>query len=354
MIVCEHDTAVVILSYNGKTLHQLFLPEIIKQSVGKYDVILVDNASTDDTYSFVSNTFPEVKLLKIDINKGFAHGYATTLQQIQATYYVMLSADFEVTNHWFEPLHSLMEQNKNIAACQPKILYYKDKKMFEYAGAGGGFMDTWGYMFCRGRIFDTLEEDTQQYNDTIETFWASGGCMFLRSSSYHEVGGLDADLYAHMEEIDLCWRLQHANYTIAYCGASTVYHVGGSVISYGSPAKIYYNYRNSLLLLTKNLPASRALWFIPFRLVLDGASGARALFKGNTKEVGAIVKAHWHYFSMLPKWIQKRKKITTIKPLQKLQGIYNGTVMLDYFFRNKKYFGQLQKNKISYNGRKKD
>ena len=205
MIVCKHDTAVVVLSYNGQDLHKLFFPLLVAESEGCYDVVLVDNASTDDTAAYVAKHFPQVAIVSISVNKGFANGYYLGLQQIKAQYYVLLCADFEITPRWFQPLHILMQEHVDIAACQPKIKYYKEKNKFEYAGAGGGFIDKWGYLFCRGRIFFTLEEDKGQYDDTIEVFWASGGCMFVRSHVYHQLGGLDSDLYAHMEEVDLCW-----------------------------------------------------------------------------------------------------------------------------------------------------
>lgn len=341
MIHCQTDTAVVVLSYNGKALHELFFPELIKESVGRYDVVLIDNASTDDTAHYVASHFPEVKIVTINVNKGFANGYALGLKEIQAKYYVLLSADFEITQNWFAPLHTLMEHDLSIAACQPKIKFYKDKSMFEYAGAGGGFIDKWGYLFCRGRIFFTLEKDNGQYDDTIETFWAGGGCMFVRADLYHNLGGLDADLYAHMEEVDLCWRMKNAGHRIVYCGASTVYHIGGSVISYGSPQKIFYNYRNSLVLLLKNLPFSKLCWLLPFRLLLDGVSGLRALIKGDFKEVKAIIEAHWSFFFTLRKWFAKRQFSQAIVNQPNRKGIYYKSIIVAYFIEKKKQFSDL-------------
>ncbi len=341
MIVCEHDTAVVILSYNGRHLHESFLPQIVAEAAGRYDVVLVDNASTDDTLSYVQTHFPEVKTVHLSVNKGFAHGYARGLEQISAKYYVLLSADFEVTEGWHAPLHQLMEKHEDVAAVQPKIRYYKDRKMFEYAGAGGGFMDKYGYMFCRGRMFFDLEEDRGQYDDTIEVFWASGGCLFIRSELYHRFGGLDDELYAHMEEIDLCWRLKNAGYRIAYCGESTVFHVGGSVISYGSPAKIYYNFRNSLILLTKNLPGGMLAWMLPFRLILDGIAGLRALAGGDFKQVWAIIRAHWNFFFNAGKWFGRREMSRKYATVNEVSGIYPNSIIVDYFLRKKKKFTDL-------------
>ncbi len=340
MVQSRHDTAVVVLSYNGKSLHHDFFPQLLEEAKGFYDVVLVDNASTDDTAAYVKKHFPDVHLVSIDINKGFANGYYLGLQQIQAKYYVLLSADFEITQGWFKPLHEKMEAHEDLGAIQPKIKYYREKSMFEYAGAGGGFIDQWGYLFCRGRIFFTLEKDEHQYDDSIETFWAGGGCMFVRAELYHRLGGLDKDLYAHMEEVDLCWRFKNAGYRIGYCGASTVYHIGGSVISYGSPAKIFYNYRNSLILLLKNLPASKLWWLLPFRLLLDGVSGMRSLLKGDFKEVGAIIRAHWHFFMTIGLWWRKRKEVRKWTVQDTQSGIYQGSLIVDYFMRKKTRFQQ--------------
>jgi GT2 family glycosyltransferase len=343
MIVCQHDTAVVVLSFNGKQLHDLFLPELIAEAKGKYDVVLIDNASTDNTFEHVQQHYPSVRLIQLKINKGFAHGYYEGLKQIKAKYYVLLSADFEITPNWFTPLHGLMEANPSIGACQPKIKYYKDKSYFEYAGAGGGLMDKWGYMFCRGRIFFTLEQDQQQYDDTVKVFWAGGGCCFVRADVYHKVGGLDADLYAHMEEIDLCWRMINAGYDIAYCGASTVYHIGGSVISYGSPAKLFYNYRNNLVLLLKNTPISRLFWVMPLRLILDGVAGARALFAGQFVEVKAILKAHFAFYGSIGLWWRKRKQHGSgkINVFHSYEAVYPKSAVIQYFAKGKKKFTDL-------------
>jgi GT2 family glycosyltransferase len=341
MIVCQHDTAVVVLSYNGRDLHRLFFPLLLQEAKGQYDLILIDNACTDDTADYVRLNFPEVKIVSINVNKGFANGYYEGLKEIQAKYYVLLSADFEVTPGWFQPLHTLMQTHPDIGASQPKIKYYKDKTKFEYAGAGGGFMDKWGYLFCRGRIFFTLEEDLGQYDNTIETFWASGGCMFLRADVYHQLGGLDKDLYAHMEEVDLCWRMKNAGYRIAYCGASTVYHIGGSVISYGSPQKIFYNYRNSLVLLLKNLPLSTLCWLFPWRLILDGVSGVRAFVKGDFIEVGAILRAHWSFYTHFLQWYAKRKIAKSLITAPTMNAIYPKSIIWQYFVKKKRTFTDL-------------
>jgi len=341
MIECQKDTAVVILSYNGTKWHELFLPQIVADAHTGYEVIVADNASTDDTLQYVNTNFPSVKTLRIDINHGFANGYYEALKQIKAKYYILLSADFEVTAGWFPPLHAAMERDPMLAACQPKIRYWRDRECFEYAGAGGGFMDTYGYLFCRGRIFFDIEKDLGQYNDNIEVFWASGGCIMVRADLYHRVGGLDKDFYAHMEEVDLCWRLKNAGYKIGYIGNSLVYHVGGSVISYGSPQKLYYNFRNNLVLLIKNEKRSRLLWLFPLRFILDGVAGLRLLLTGNARQTFTIVRAHFHVYRHLGKWFRIRHENKKMITRRNEEGIYSRSIVWDYFLLRKKKFPQL-------------
>lgn len=340
MFTCEKSTAVVILSYNSIEWHKLFLPKIISESTSGYEVYLVDHASSDDTAAYVAEHYPSVKLIYLKENHGFAWGYATALKQIKAEYYILLSADFEVTTGWFSPLKVAMDQQPLLAACQPKIRYYKQRELFEYAGAAGGFMDKWGYMFCRGRIFNTLEEDVAQYDDPIELFWASGGCLMVRASQYHEVGGLDEDLFAHMEEIDLCWRLKNKGYKIGYIGASTVFHVGGSIISYGSPKKTYYNFRNNLFILLKNEQKSKLFWLLPFRLILDGVAALPFLAKGEFKNIFAIIKAHNHFFRGFFKWKSKRLKDSNPSSPNTF-GVYNKSIIIAYFIKGIKKFSDL-------------
>lgn len=342
MIVSAHDTAVVVLSYNGKSWHEKFLPGIIAEAEGYYDVIVADNASTDDTLQYVRETFPSVKTLTIARNRGFSNGYCEALKRIEAKYYILLSADFEVTPGWFPPLLEAMQRYPGLAACQPKIRYWRDREMFEYAGAAGGFMDRWGYLFCRGRLFADLEKDDGQYDDDIEVFWASGGCLMVRSDLYHKLGGLDDDLYAHMEEVDLCWRLKNAGYRIGSIGGSTVFHVGGSVISYGSPQKLYYNFRNNLVLLLKNERAGKLLWFLPFRLVLDGVAAFHYILKGQFKSFATIIKAHFHFYGSLGMWLRKRREAKRHRTHRNTCGIYPGSIVWQYFALRKKKFSQLK------------
>lgn len=342
MIHTAQDTAVVILSYNGKKWHEQFLPLIVAEAASGYSVVVVDNASTDDTAAYIQAHFPAVTLLRIAVNKGFAHGYAEALQQIQSRFYILLSADFEVTEGWFPPLRSAMDRYPGMAACQPKIRYWREREKFEYAGAAGGFKDTYGYMFCRGRVLNDIEEDKGQYDDNIEIFWASGGCLMIDAALYHQVGGLDADFYAHMEEIDLCWRLKNAGYKIGYIGDSTVFHVGGSVISYGSPQKLFYNFRNSLILLLKNESWGRLLWLMPFRLVLDGVAGLHMLVQGQWVECRTVIKAHFSFYGSLGKWLRHRKaarKVLGTTPNN--VSVYKGSIVWQYFFSGKKKFSDL-------------
>jgi len=341
MIVCSHDTAVVILSYNGRKWHELFLPKIVEQAKDGYDVIVIDNASTDDTYQYLIDNFHTIHTIQIPVNHGFANGYHEGLKQIQAKYYILLSSDFEVTDGWFQPLLEAMNIDNKLGACQPKIRYWREREYFEYAGAAGGFMDKYGYMFCRGRIFDTLEKDDGQYNDNIEVFWASGGCLVVRSDAYHRLGGLDTDFYAHMEEIDLCWRLKNAGYRIGYIGASTVYHVGGSVISYGSPQKLYYNFRNSLILLLKNERGAKLLWLFPLRFVLDGVAGLQLLLQGKPKHTFTIIKAHFNFYGSLGKWLKLRKANKKLITIRNKEGIYPHSIIVKHFLGMKKKFSEL-------------
>jgi GT2 family glycosyltransferase len=341
MIVCHKDTAVVILSYNGTKWHELFLPKIVEEAHTGYEVILADNASTDGTLEYVQQNFPTVQTLQIAVNHGFANGYYEALKQIKAKYFVLLSADFEVTQGWFPPLHAAMERDEMLAACQPKIRYWRERENFEYAGAGGAFMDNYGYLFCRGRIFFDLEKDNGQYEDNIEVFWASGGCFMVRADLYEKVGGLDNEFYAHMEEVDLCWRLKNAGYKIGYVGKSVVYHVGGSVISYGSTQKLYYNFRNNLILLVKNERGSKLLWLFPLRLVLDGVAGLRLLFTGQFKQTYTIIKAHFHFYGGLGKWRKRRRDNQKLITVRNEEGIYRRSIVKDYFLLGRKKFTDL-------------
>jgi GT2 family glycosyltransferase len=302
-------TAVVVLNWNGKAWLEKFLANLVKHSQ-ESTVFVADNASTDDSVDFVKSNFPSVKIIINASNGGYAKGYNDALKQIDAEYFVLINSDIEVTEDWLSPIIDLMDSDKKIAACQPKVLDYNNRSKFEYAGASGGFIDNLGYPFCRGRIFDDLEEDKGQYNDAIEVFWATGACLFVRAAHFNEVGGLDEDFFAHQEEIDLCWRLKNKGYKIMVQPKSVVYHVGGGTLNAGSPFKTHLNFRNNLFMLFKNLPTSSLFITIPIRLVLDGVAAITFLNKEKGLEhVLAIAKAHFIFYFEIPKLIAKRQKI---------------------------------------------
>jgi GT2 family glycosyltransferase len=302
-------TAVVVLNWNGKAWLEKFLANLVKHSQ-ESTVFVADNASTDDSVDFVKSNFPSVKIIINASNGGYAKGYNDALKQIDAEYFVLINSDIEVTEDWLSPIIDLMDSDKKIAACQPKLLDYKNKAKFEYAGASGGFIDNLGYPFCRGRIFDDIEQDNGQYNDAIEVFWATGACLFVRSTSFNEVGCLDEDFFAHQEEIDLCWRLKNKGYKIMVQPKSVVYHVGGGTLNAGSPFKTHLNFRNNLFMLFKNLPTFSLFTTIPTRLLLDGVAALTFLNKPKgLKHVLAIAKAHFTFYFEIPKLIAKRQKI---------------------------------------------
>ncbi|MFH1320712.1 MAG: glycosyltransferase family 2 protein [Bacteroidota bacterium] len=338
----KKKVAVVIISYNGKELLEKFLPPIINDDYDDFEVYVIDNASTDQTQEFLKSAFPQVKIITVKVNKGFTNGYVEGLQQISNEYYVLISSDMEATPGWIKPIIDLMESDRSIAACQPKVKSYDQKTLFEYSGSAGGYIDMLGYPFCRGRLFFTMEDDKGQYDDVRETFWATGGCLFIRSELYHKAGGLDNDFYAHMEEIDLCWRLKNMGYKIMVCPESVVYHVGGHIITYGSPGKIFRNFRNSLITNLKNMKANELIWKIPARIVLDIIYAYKVLFSGNFMEFKNIAKAHYHFLIYLPKWIRKRREVRKLTVDPNLYGIYNGSIVFDYFLRGKKRFSQLK------------
>ena len=302
-------TAVVVLNWNGKAWLEKFLANLVKHSQ-EATVFVADNASTDDSVDFVKSNFPSVKIIINASNGGYAKGYNDPLKQIDAEYCVLINSDIEVTEDWLSPIIDLMDSDNKIAACQPKVLDYNNRSKFEYAGASGGFIDNLGYPFCRGRIFDDIEQDSGQYNDAIEVFWATGACLFVRASRFNTIGGLDEDFFAHQEEIDLCWRLKNKGYKIMVQPKSVVYHVGGGTLNADSPFKTHLNFRNNLFMLFKNLPTSSLFTTIPTRLVLDGVAALTFLKKEKGLEhVLAIAKAHFAFYFEIPNLIAKRQKI---------------------------------------------
>ncbi|AWA30287.1 dTDP-Rha--alpha-D-GlcNAc-pyrophosphate polyprenol alpha-3-L-rhamnosyltransferase [Flavobacterium magnum] len=299
--------AVVILNWNGKSLLEQFLPSVVRYSPEAV-VYVADNASTDDSLDFVKTYYPSVKIIRNTGNFGFAKGYNEALRFVDEDIYALVNSDIEVTENWLQPILSTFETEKNVAAIQPKIRDYKDKQYFEYAGAGGGFIDKFGYPFCRGRIFDTIETDHGQYDDAKDIFWASGACLFIRKAVYRQLGGFDDSFFAHQEEIDLCWRIFNKGLTIRYIPESTVYHVGGATLQQGNPRKTFLNFRNSLLMLTKNLPRPSLYSVLFQRLLLDAVAAFQFLSKGKLRHFLAIIEAHFSFYGRFGTTLQKREK----------------------------------------------
>lgn len=292
------NLAIVILNWNGKSWLEKFLPNVISHSPNT-EIYVIDNASTDESISFLKDRFPTVKIIQNQQNYGFAEGYNQGLKHIESEIYCLLNSDVEVTENWINSILDLFKKDQNIAAIQPKILNYNRRNYFEFAGAAGGFLDNLGFPYCRGRIFEDIEEDKGQYDDETEIFWASGCCFFVRSKDFWAENGFDARFFAHQEEIDLCWRLKNAGKKIFYTGKSMVYHVGGGTLNKQSPQKTFLNFRNNLSMLLKNLPLVTLFWLIPFRLILDGFAGLYLGFTNGSKHFWAVIRAHgsWYYQS---------------------------------------------------------
>ena len=335
--------AVVILNFNGKRFLERFLPGVIAHSHDSAEIIVADNASSDDSVSFLGKKYPAIRLIQNVKNDGFSTGYNLALKQIEADYYILLNSDIEVTPNWIKPLIDLMESDPLIAACQPKIRSLEQPERFEYAGAGGGFIDKFGYPFCRGRLFLHLEEDLGQYDDDLEVFWASGACMFVRADLYHKHGGLDDSFFAHMEEIDFCWRMKNQGFKIMYSGKSTVFHIGGGTLPKKSSRKTYLNFRNNLSLLYKNLPQKQLFRVIFLRLILDGVASLKFLFEAGFADFFAVMRAHLHFYRKLP---QLRKKRTNIHP-HPVSRVYQKNIVFDHFVLKKKCFTSLNPKDFS-------
>lgn len=328
--------AVAILNWNGQSLLEKFLPSVLSHSP-EGDVIVIDNASTDSSVAWLSEHHPEVRQITLPENLGYAGGYNEALKHIEHEYVVLLNSDVETTEGWLAPIIERFDSNPDIAAIQPKIKAYKQKESFEYAGASGGFIDHLGYPFCRGRIFDHLEEDHGQYNDAMQVFWSTGACLAVRSTAYEQSGGLDPVFFAHMEEIDLCWRFQRFGFQCWVEPASTVYHIGGGTLNSLSSQKTYLNFRNNLLLLTKNVPSNRVFSSIFTRLVLDGLAGVQFLLKGQISHTVAILKAHFHFYGMYGNAIKGRKG-----PFPwPLTGVYQRSIVQDVFLQKKTKYSEL-------------
>jgi GT2 family glycosyltransferase len=338
----EALVAVVILNYNGKHFLDKFLPGTIKNSY-PHQIVVADNGSQDDSVAFLKQHFPEVHVVENKNNYGYAKGYNVALKQITADYYVLLNSDVEVSPGWIAPLIQLMQNNPDIAACQPKIIDYNQRTLFEYAGAAGGFIDKFGYPFCRGRIFNTIEEDKGQFDEAAEIFWATGACLFVSSKAFWQVGGLDDDYFAHMEEIDFCWRLKNVGYKIYVQPASVIYHIGGGTLNKLSSQKTFLNFRNNLITYTKN-NAPRFLFFKLFhRLNLDGIAAFKFLFDGQPNHFFAVLKAHFYYYMCLNKTLAKRKTMKNLPGFRyTTTQIYQANIVTEYFLKHKRKFSDLK------------
>ena len=331
-------TAVAILNWNGKHFLEKFLPGVVENSPTA-KVVVIDNNSTDGSKAFLESNFPSVELICLDKNYGFSDGYNLGIKEIKEEYIVLLNSDVEVTKGWIEPLEKELDENPDVAACQPKIKSFDQKEYFEYAGAAGGMIDMFGYPFCQGRILHHLEKDTNQYQEPREIFWATGACMMVRKSSYINSGGLDSDFFAHMEEIDLCWRFHHGGMRLKYIPESTVYHVGGGTLQAGNPRKAYLNFRNNLFLLTKNLPGNHLVSTLFLRLILDGLAALMFLLKGSPGEFLAVFKAHLAFYSGFRKF--RKKKPKKILPLRSLPGVYHGLLPAAVYLKGIKKTSEL-------------
>ena len=334
--------AVVILNWNGKSFLEKFLPTVIQYSSGA-QIIVADNQSSDDSVAFLKTQFPQVSVILNPSNDGFATGYNLALKQVKAEYYVLLNSDVEVTENWLQPIIKLMDENLKVAACQPKILDYNHPSKFEYAGAAGGFIDKYGYPFCRGRIFNVLEEDKAQYDTAIEVFWATGACMFMRAEAFWKVGGFDDDYFAHMEEIDVCWRMKNIGYQIYVEPSSKVYHVGGGTLNKLSPRKTFLNFRNNLTTLTKNASPRFLFFKIIYRMILDGVAAFKFLLEGNGSHFIAVIKAHFSFYKHLPSTLKKRDEMRLMDEFKDATtGVYEKNIVYAHFVKGVKHYSELE------------
>jgi len=333
--------SVVILNYNTAGLIKQLIPFVMKTTYSNFELVVADNASTDNSVEVIKSFANQgVKYLQLDQNYGFAGGYNKALEQINSDYYILLNSDVEVDPEWIEPLVDLALSNPDITAVQPKILDYYNRDKYEYAGASGGFIDKWAYPFCRGRLFDTLEKDEGQYDDNKEIFWASGAALFIKSEDYHKAGGLDTDFFAHMEEIDLCWRLKNMGRQIWVCPESKVYHMGGGTLSKQNSRKTFLNFRNNLALITKNVPQKQRARLLLIRLVLDGVAGLKFLFSFQASHCLAIIRAHFNYYGSRKKWIEK-SNYSHNKAFLTHIGVYKASLIRQYFLKKKTKYSEL-------------
>lgn len=329
-------TAVIILNWNGSKMLEKFLPSVTRYTTGDNEVIIADNGSTDNSIEFLKRHYPSLRIIQLDKNYGFAEGYNRAIAQVVADYYVLLNDDVEVTENWIEPVLQLMESDSKIGIAQPKLLMFDKRDTFEYAGAAGGYIDKYGYPFCRGRVFSTVEKDQGQYDDVCEIFWASGAAMFVKANVWKELGGLDGDFFAHMEEIDFCWRAKNQGYKVMYCPEATVFHVGGGTLPKTNPRKTYLNFRNNMALLYKNLPEETRIPIMRHRKVLDWIAAMKFLAGGNMGETKAVFQAHKDFRRWKPTLVERRKKLNP----HPVSCVYSRNILLTYYLKGKKTFSQ--------------
>ena len=329
--------AVVILNWNGKKFLSDFLPSVIKHNPSYSEIFVADNNSNDDSISFLKSNFPSVNIILNNENLGFAGGYNIALNQISAEYFVLLNSDIEVTENWIEPIIDFMDANLNVGICQPKILSYYNKDEFEYAGAAGGFIDKLGYPFCRGRLFQSLEKDLGQYDEPMEIFWATGASMFVRAELFQTLGGLDACFFAHMEEIDFCWRAANKGQKIYCIPQSTIYHVGGGTLPKNNPKKTFLNFRNNLFLIYKNIPDNRFYRVFFMRLILDKIAAFKFLAEGDFKDCGAVIRAYFAFFKSINRLKSQRKAISP----RYFKNTFNKSIVYQYFIKKTTSYSNL-------------
>lgn len=341
-----YRASVVILNWNGEKFLQMFLPFLIKYTNHPdIELVVADNASTDGSVDFVKSNFPQIRLIILDKNYGFAGGYNKALEQVSSKYYILLNSDVEVTENWILPILDFMDQDATIGACMPKILAFHNRHLFEHAGASGGFIDKNGFPFCRGRVLDFVEPDLGQYNQIIPVFWATGACMFVRAEAFQRAGKLDARFFAHMEEIDLCWRMQWLDYKIYVYPSSHVFHVGGGALPKENPRKTYLNFRNNLFLLFKNLPKGKLFGRLFIRLSLDGLAAAQYLFKLKFQFFWAILKSHFHFYKHLKYLLKFRKDAIYLKNREKsFTGKEDVNILTNYYLKGCKKFSEIINN----------
>ncbi|MDX9883254.1 MAG: glycosyltransferase family 2 protein [Prolixibacteraceae bacterium] len=336
-------TAIVILNWNGEKLLPQFLPSVIEHSrLPNTRIVVADNGSTDASIQILSEKFSEVEILDLKQNHGFAKGYNEALRQIGADYYVILNSDVELSEGWLQPVIKLLDHDETIGAVQPKILSHRDKNKFEYAGAAGGFIDRYGFPFCRGRILNVTENDEGQYDQSIDIFWGSGACLVIRAELFHRAGGFDAGFWAHMEEIDLCWRIKNMGHRVVFCPESRVYHLGGGSLPYNSPRKLYLNFRNNLSLLYKNLPAGKLFGTLFVRMVFDASAAFRLLLEGNVRGFLSVIQAHLSFYRNLPSLQQKRNLQNRFLTPKMHPEMFRKSIILNFYMKGKKRFCELR------------